>query len=369
MRHSMLYALAMMTAARRYPKIVGNPSGFATRRRRPPSCPSVRALCLAAFALVCAACGSGSGGGDAGPGGTASVSTTTSGGAGTTTDTDRGSFIVVMAAGDIACDPANTAGNDSGRRGEGDVCRHYSTAELIEAEGPDAVLALGDLQYELGLAEAFAASYGPTWGRFKDITYPVPGNHEYASGGQGYHQYFASRAGEAGKGWYSFDLGGWHFVALNSNCGAVGGCGPGSPQYQWLDHDLATASARCTIAYWHHPRFSSGLHGDDPQLGPLWELVYDRGVDIVLTGHDHNYERFAPLDASGARVDSGIRSFVVGTGGKDLRPMGELDPASEAHNTDAAGVLKLVLQPGSYSWEFVPVPGESYTDTGTGTCR
>jgi len=258
---------------------------------------------------------------------------------------------------------------ERGRRGEGDVCRHFATAELIEAAGPDAVLALGDLQYEIGLAGAFAESYAPTWGRFKDRTYPVPGNHDYASGGQGYHEYFGARAGEPGKGWYSFDLGSWHFIAINSNCNAVGGCGPDSAQYRWLADDLANSVAQCTIAYWHHPRFSSGLHGDDPGLGPVWDLLYREGVDVVLTGHDHNYERFAPLDASGRADSSGMRSFVVGTGGKDLRPMAEIHPASETHNTEAAGVLKLELGEGTYTWEFLPVPGESYRDEGTGECR
>ncbi|MCX7619880.1 MAG: metallophosphoesterase [Acidimicrobiales bacterium] len=303
-----------------------------------------------------------SGLGDAGP-----TISARSDGAGATGSGDR--KIVVMAAGDVACDPANTAGNEAGRRGEGDVCRHFATAALIEAQAPDAVLALGDLQYELGLADAFERSYDPTWGRFKDITYPVPGNHEYGSGGQGYFEYFGARAGEPGKGWYSFDLGDWHFLAINSNCGAVGGCGPDSPQYRWIVEDLTAREAECTVAYWHHPRFSSGLHGDDAQLGPIWELLYDNGVDLVLTGHDHNYERFAPMDASGAGADGGMRSFVVGTGGKDLRPMGKLHSTSEAHNTEAAGVLKLELGDGSYRWEFLPVPGESYHDSGQGRCR
>ena len=280
---------------------------------------------------------------------------------------------VVAAAGDIACAPEDPRYN--GGRGIANACRMADTADLLAVlaagDGLDAVLLLGDNQYEDGALHRYQASYGPTWGRFRDLTRPAAGNHEYATpGAAGYFAYFGAAAGEPGKGWYSFDLAGWHVVVLNSNCSAVGGCGAGSPQLRWLEADLAAHAGVCTLAAWHHPRFSSGLHGDDLRSAPFWEALYRAGADVILTGHDHDYERFAPQDPSG-RADPrrGLRQFVVGTGGKDLRPFPRVRPNSEARNADTFGVLKLTLRPGSYDWELLPAAGGTFTDAGTAACH
>lgn len=200
----------------------------------------------------------------------------------------------IAAAGDIACDPAS--GSFNGGLGVGLECRQRATSDLLVGAGYEAVLGLGDLQYEDGAFSKFGASYDPSWGRVKAVTHPAPGNHEYlTAGAAGYYQYFGAAAGDPAKGYYSFDLAGWHLIALNSNCSAVGGCGAGSAQEQWLRADLAAhASATCTLAYWHHPRFSSGEHESDSTYQALWQALYDANADLVLVGHDHDYERFAP---------------------------------------------------------------------------
>jgi acid phosphatase type 7 len=279
----------------------------------------------------------------------------------------------VAAAGDIACAPEDARYN--GGQGTANACRMADTAALLAGlaagEGLDAVLLLGDNQYEDGALQRYQTSYHPTWGRFLGITRPAAGNHEYATpGAAGYFSYFGAAAGEPGRGWYSFDLAGWHVVVLNSNCSVVGGCGSGSPQLRWLEADLAAHAGACILATWHHPRFSSGLHGDDPQTAPFWEALYRTGADLILTGHDHDYERFAPQDPSG-RADPlrGIRQFVVGTGGKDLRPFPLVRPNSEARDSVTFGVLKLKLRPGSYDWEFLPAAGGTFTDSGTAACH
>ena len=262
----------------------------------------------------------------------------------------------VLAAGDIA-----SCGGDGDEQ----------TAALV-ARLPGIVLTLGDEAYDRGSAGDFARCYAPSWGRFRDRTYPAPGNHEYGTAGAGgYYSYFAGRAGRAGEGWYSFDLGGWHLVALNSNCAAVGGCQPGSPQERWLRADLAAHRGRCTLAFWHHPRFSSGTtHGSDAAVAGLWLALYQAGADVVLVGHEHNYERFAPLDPFG-RVDParGIREFVVGTGGRSHYPLGPPLPGSEARDGDTFGVLQLGLRPTGYAWQFLPVAGGAFHDAGTATCH
>lgn len=287
-----------------------------------------------------------------------------------------GPAAVVAAAGDIACAPEDPRYN--GGRGTANACRMADTAALLAGlaagEGLDAVLLLGDNQYEDGALHRYQASYAPTWGRFRNVTRPAAGNHEYVTpGAAGYFSYFGAAAGEPGKGWYSFDLAGWHVVVLNSNCAAVGGCGAGSAQLRWLQADLAAHAGACTLATWHHPRFSSGLHGDDPRTAPFWEALYQAGADVILTGHDHDYERFAPQDPSG-RADPrrGLRQFVVGTGGKDLRPFTRVRPNSESRASDSFGVLKLRLRPGSYDWEFLPTPGVATfaePDAGTAACH
>ncbi len=235
------------------------------------------------------------------------------------------------------------------------------------------MFAVGDLAYPDGTDEQFAKCYGPTWGRFKDRTRPAAGNHEYHSdGASGYARYFGEAAGDPKQGYYSYDLGAWHIIVLNSECDQVGGCDAGSPQVKWLQQDLAAISTTCTLAYWHKPLFSSGgKHGNDPQMKPLWDTLYKAGADVVINGHDHDYERFAPQDPDGKPdKDHGIREFVVGSGGKDShRPFGPAKPNSEARNDDTYGVLQLTLHAKSYDWEFVPEAGKTFADSGTGTCH
>ena len=264
---------------------------------------------------------------------------------------------VLVGAGDIAsCD---------------DLAGAKATADLIERI-PGTVFAAGDLAYPDGSDEQFAKCYGPTWGRFKDRTRPAPGNHEYHSGGSGYTHFFGAAAGDPQKEYYSYDLGAWHIVVLNSECAPVGGCGPGSQQATWLREDLGAHPAKCTLAYWHKPLFSSGgAHGNDPAVKPFWDLLYAADADVVIGGHDHDYERFAPQDPEG-KPDSnrGIREFVVGTGGKNShRWFGRPQPNSEVRNADTFGVLKLTLHATGYEWEFVPEAGKSFTDRGRGTCH
>ena len=236
--------------------------------------------------------------------------------------------------------------------------------------GYGAVLVLGDVQYEKGSSAAFSASYGPTWGRVKSITAPAVGNHEYRTpGAAGYFRYFGRAAGDPAKGYYSFDFGGWHLIALNSNCSQVGGCDAGSPQERWLRRDLATDVASCTLAYWHHPRFSSGAHGSDSTYAAFWDALFAAGADVVLVGHDHDYERFAPLTPDG-RLDParGIRQFVVGTGGKGLRGFGDRAPYSEVRDNSSLGVLELTLGRDAYAWRFRPAVG-SLVDSGSFACN
>ncbi len=280
-----------------------------------------------------------------------------------------GPTVTVAAAGDIACDPSN--GNFNGGAGTGSACQQGATAEAVAALAPDAVLVLGDNQYEQGTRAQYDVSYAPSWGAFMANTYPVPGNHEYyTSGAAGYYDYFGNRAGDPTKGYYSFDLGAWHVVALNSNCAKVGGCDAGSPQEQWLRADLAAHPARCTLAYWHHPRYSSGNHGDDAAMTDIWQALADAGADVVLSGHDHDYERFAPQDAHGHRDDAaGVRQFVVGTGGRSHYGLPAPGPNSQAVSDDTFGVLSMTLRPDSYDWAFAPIAGQSYSDSGSADCH
>ena len=246
-----------------------------------------------------------------------------------------------------------------------------ATARLLDGQ-PGLLAMLGDAVYPNASAEEFANCYGPTWGRHKDRTRPVPGNHEYHTDGGGpYYSYFGAAAGEAYKGYYSYEYGAWHMVALNSNCDWVGGCQAGSPQEQWLRADLAASTARCTLAYWHHPRFSSSDHGNDDRFADFWRALYDYGAEIILAGHDHSYERFGPQNPDAAADPArGLRQFVVGTGGRSFYAIVRTPEAnSEAHNDDTFGVLRLTLRGATYDWAFVPVEGKTYTDTGSGTCH
>ena len=263
---------------------------------------------------------------------------------------------VLIGAGDIA-DCSNLAGADA-------------TAKLLEVN-PGTVMALGDLAYPNGTAENFKC-YDQTWGRVKSSTRPSVGNHEFHSQGATYYfEYFGAAAGDPKTGYYSYDLGAWHIVVLNSECKEVGGCQAGSPEEKWLRADLAAHPAACTLAYFHKPRFSSGLnHGDDPEITAFWQALYDNNVELVLNGHDHDYERFAPQDPNGkADPKRGIREFVVGTGGKSHREFGFTRPNSEVRNNEAYGVLKLTLKPGGYAWQFLPEAGKTFTDSGSGTCH
>ena len=273
----------------------------------------------------------------------------------------------IAAAGDIACDPKSAAFDDG--EGDGLECRQKATSDLLVA-GYAGVLALGDLQYEDGSHGSFLDSYDPAWGRVKAITAPVPGNHEYESPhASGYYGYFGTAAGDPAKGYYSFDLGRWHLIALNSNCSEVGGCGQGSAQETWLRDDLAANRARCTLAYWHHPRFSSGTNGSDRRYRAFWRALYEADADVVLTGHDHDYERFAPQDPHGARDHArGIRQFVVGTGGRGLRSFPHVEPNSEVRDASSLGVLELTLGAGAYAWRFRPAVG-SFVDAGSDACH
>jgi hypothetical protein len=258
----------------------------------------------------------------------------------------------LIAAGDIgACDS------------DGDE----QTAKLVEGL-PGTVATLGDNAYENGGDNAFQHCYEPTWGRFKSRTRPSPGNHEYwTKEGAGYFRYFGTAAGPGTRGYYSYDLGAWHLISLNSNCDVID-C---DPQVRWLRADLAANRTRCTLAYWHHPRFSSGLHGADRMTAPFWNELYEAGADVILNGHDHDYERFLPQNPEG-RPDQarGIREFVAGTGGRGLYYFGpNREPTSQVRNRTTFGVLTLRLRPDGYDWRFAPVPGGTFSDAGSDTCH
>ena len=277
--------------------------------------------------------------------------------------------VTLAAAGDVACEPSASRFDESGVVGGGRTCQMKATADLILERNPDAVLTLGDNQYQDGELSAFAASYGPTWGRFKAITYPVPGNHDYRTdGASGYYGYFGDRAGDPAKGYYSFDLGDWHLIALNSNCDEVGGCGEGSAQLKWLEQDLADNAGACTLAYWHHPRFSSGNHGSDDTYNAFWQALIDAGAELVLSGHDHSYERFAPQRADASAGDAGVRQFVVGTGGIGFYARESEEPNSEAFVAERFGALFLTLSENGYDWSFVGTDGETL-DAGKEGCH
>ena len=251
---------------------------------------------------------------------------------------------------------------------------HYASAEetatlLHGFNGP--ILGLGDLGYPIGSARSFNECYQRTWGTLKDRTYPVPGNHEYKTKNAApYFAYWGRQAGEAGKGYYSFDLGGWHIIALNSKLEKKRYRGTISAQHAWLQQDLAATNARCILAYWHHPVFSSGQHGGSQRMKNMLRTLYAGGVSVVLKGHDHDYERFAPQNAGGDLDPArGFRAFVVGTGGAPLRPLETRQKNSEFFQADTFGVLKLELYSDRYTWEFLPVGGGSALDAGTGSCN
>ena len=260
----------------------------------------------------------------------------------------------IAAAGDIA-----SPGNPSRAQ--------RRTARLVGRLDPRAVLVLGDTQYDDGRYRDYLSSYDPTWGRFLGRTHPVPGNHEYHTpGARGYFRYFGRRAHPRNGGYYSFDLGAWHLIALNSKDGDR----PSARQLRWLRRDLLRNRDRCELAYWHHPRFSSGVvHGSSPAMAPYWIALYAAGVDVVLNGHEHNYERFKRMRPTGTWSRSGIRQFVVGTGGKERGYRFRDRPLKTSQTRRRGlGVLSMQLRPGGYRWRFLR-PGGFVADRGRDTCH
>jgi hypothetical protein len=254
----------------------------------------------------------------------------------------------------------------------GNLMGAEATAKLID-QIPGTVFAAGDLAYNAGTWEEFQNCYQPTWGRFKDRTRPAPGNHDF--NGSGYFRYWGDAAGDPKKAYYSYDLGDWHIVVLNTNCSAraLEGCGEGSPEEVWLREDLAAHADACIVAYGHHSLFSSGIlpsHATHPELRAFWKDLYHAHADLILAGHEHSYERFAPQNPDGQLDEkNGIRQIVVGTGGKSHTPLGFAAANSEVRNSDTFGVLRLTLSEKSYKWEFVPQAGMTFRDSGEGTCH
>ena len=265
---------------------------------------------------------------------------------------------VVMVAGDIVCPPRLATTPTK--------CRDEQTSDILLANKPDRVLTAGDNQYDEGKFRHFRNAYHLTWGRLKDITRPTAGNHEYRTeDAKGYFNYFDSRAGKPNKGYYGFKQEDWQLIALNSNIGVR----RGSRQVEWLRRKLTTNPSNCTMAYFHHPLYSSGEHGNNPKMKPIYRLLHGAGVELVIAGHDHNYERFAPMNAFGERRSDGVRTIIVGTGGANHRPIANVKPHSRVRNDDTFGVLKLILRLNTYDWEFIPEEGKSFTDSGSDDCH
>jgi hypothetical protein len=240
------------------------------------------------------------------------------------------------------------------------------TSELL-ASIPGAIYTLGDNSNQNGAMSQYTDCFNYSWGRYMARLYPVPGNHDYNSiEGGNYYDYFGARAGEYGKGYYSYEVGSWHIIALNS----VIDTSNGSEQAGWLRADLAAHPAACTLAYWHYPRWSSGAEGNIDEMGPFVQILYDYGADVVLSAHDHIYERFAPQNPAGELdIARGIREFVVGTGGASHHGFGEIKANSEVRDSTSFGVLMFTLYENSYTWEFIPIRGDPFTDSGSDTCH
>jgi hypothetical protein len=268
------------------------------------------------------------------------------------------SFTVANGGPPPAGDPVIAAAGDIAGSGTGDE----ATARLLDSIAPTAVLTTGDNAYESGTLAEFNSFYDPTWGRHRTVTHPVPGNHEYhTAGAAGYFDYFGAAAGDRARGYYSYNIGAWHLIALNSEIAHDAG----SVQVAWLKSDLAASTAKCTLAYWHKPRFTAGNYSDFPEYTPFWQALWDANADIVLAGHDHNYQRYTPLNPSGiADSARGLREFVIGTGGRSHYAL-RADNRRAAGNATAFGVLKLTLHPASFDFSFVPEAGQSYSDSGS----
>jgi hypothetical protein len=263
-------------------------------------------------------------------------------------------------------DHVSAAGTTAVLVGAGDIssCNNdndLKTARLLRNIS-GTIFTTGDNVYESGTSKQYVNCYKPTWGKYKDRTKPVPGNHEYqTSNASGYFHYFGSI-----PKYYAYNKGNWRIYALNSEINTAAD----SPQATWLKKDLAANPRKCVMAYWHRPRWSSGsTHGNDRKTQALWNILYDAKAELVVAGHEHNYERFAPMNKNGEAVDNGLREFVVGTGGVGHYSFGDILPASQARNADTYGVLKLTLRAGGYDWEFIPIEGQSYTDSGSAKCQ
>lgn len=257
----------------------------------------------------------------------------------------------------------------------GDIAACYSTGDeqvaAMVANMPGTIATLGDTVYTFGYLGDYFRCFQPSWGPLKSRIRPAIGNHEYLwKGGSPFFNYFRSAAGPRHRGYYSYDLGSWHIVVINSNCAKIGGCGPGSPQYSWLRRDLRLNRGRCSLAYWHHPRYSIGRMGPYAGMKPVWNLLYRYGTEAVLTGHDHNYQRYTPIGDAGVRdTRRGIREFVVGTGGASKQAITRYSSYVEASQDDYYGVLKLDLYKSHFSWEFVSTPDGAYSDSGEDRCH
>jgi hypothetical protein len=282
--------------------------------------------------------------------------------------------MAVLAAGPGAGQTATVTLVGAGDIASCNYTQDSATARLL-GRIPGTVFTLGDNVYPAGTAEQFRDCYKPTWGTYKKRTRPTAGNHDYfTAGARPYFDYFGWRAGRPSRGYYSYDRGSWHIVALNSNCNEdrVGGCGSSSPQGRWLSNNLVNHPARCTLAYFHHPLYASGTGSDAPEVKPLWRILYDQGAEVILSGHAHRYERFRPITPDGdPDPANGIRQFIVGTGGAPGggEYNGPDDPNMQRMKLGTPGVLKLNLSAGTYQWKFVPVAGKTFTDSGTDECH
>jgi hypothetical protein len=275
-------------------------------------------------------------------------------------------------SGSIPAPAVLVGAGDIGECGTGGPAATAAVIRRILGDHPDAIVfTAGDDAYPDGTAADFARCYDPWWGAFLDRTRPAAGNHEWHTpGAAGYLAYYGTRAGTEGRTWYAYDAGSWRVIVLDSDCDEVGGCGPSSPQGRWLADELAAHPTACTLAVWHHPRFSSGPHGNQAAVAPLFDALYVAGADLVVNGHDHDYERFAPQDPAG-RPDParGARELVVGTGGGPLYPTIFPRANSEVRSSAGFGVLVLELGEGGYAWRFEAAGESTFGDAGTGTCH
>ncbi len=263
------------------------------------------------------------------------------------------------------------AGDIAGCNNNGAATTAKLVVGVLEQNPSASVFTLGDNVYPNGTSQEFADCYNPSWGSFKARTRPVPGNHDYNTpNAAGYYGYFGAKAGDQGKGYYSYNLGAWHIVVVNSNCAVVGGCQTGSSQEIWLRNDLKASANTCQIVMWHHPRFSSGaVHGNADFMQDIWKAVTENQVELVLSGHEHTYERFAAMNAAGESDASGTTEILVGSGGIGHYQLGVKKPNSQSFNADTYGVLKLELSSSTYSFQFLPEPGKAFSDAGSGVCH